>query len=272
MTKEFVRGFWVVAYREIVRLVRDRSRMISSFAMPILFLIIFGAGFNRTIGGLAPGVNFIQFLFPGIVAQTVFMNSIFSGLSVVWDREFGFLRELLIAPISRTGIVFGKMLGGAGVALAQGILILALAPFVKVTLTVALVLKLLPLLALLALTLSSLGILLATRMRSQQGFQVLMQLLIFPMIFISGVFFPLNNVPGWLKAISELNPLTYGVDAIRQLFLAGQALPGGAPLSAAGLGLTILGHTMTLWEDVLVMAAVGAVLMGLAVASFSRQE
>ena len=157
--KETWRGLWVVAYRELLRFVSERSRMLSSFAMPLLFLVIFGAGFNRTIGVLAPGVHYIQFMFPGIVAMSVLMSSLFAGISVVWDREFGFLKEILVAPLARTGIVLGKAVGGTGVALAQALTLLLLAPFLGVKLSVGLVLSLIPVVVLLSLGLSGLGIL-----------------------------------------------------------------------------------------------------------------
>jgi ABC-2 type transport system permease protein len=271
MRGEFTRGLWVVAYREWMRLLRDRARMSTSLLMPLLFFAVFGAGLSRSIGGLAPGVDFVQFLFPGIVAQTVFMTSIFSGLSVVWDREFGFLKELLVAPISRVGIVGGKVLGGGGLALVQATIMLALAPVVHVQISVDTLLRVVPLLLLVSGTVSSLGILIASGMRSQQGFQMLMQLLILPMIVLSGAFFPINNVPDWLAVLARLNPFTYGVDAIRQAFLLG-AGGAGALETASPLGLVVLGHPMTLWEDAVIIAIAGAVLLTLATLAFARQE
>lgn len=261
--EEVFRGMWVIAYRELLRFVQERSRMLSSFGMPLLFLIIFGAGFNRIIGDLTPGVDFIKFIYPGIIAMTVLMTSVFSGLSVVWDREFGFLKEVLVAPLSRSGIVLGKAAGGATVAVAQGFIMLILAPLLGIKLTPMLVISLVPLLIILSLSLSSLGILIASRMRSQQGFHMVVQLIIFPLIFLSGVFFPVNNVPMWLQVISKINPLTYGVDAIRQLFLNG---------GSATTGITIFGHTMSILEDIMVVAVFGIVLMLAAVWSFNRQE
>jgi ABC-2 type transport system permease protein len=259
---EIWRGTWVVAYRELTRYVNERSRIISSLAFPLLFLVIFGAGFGKVIGALAPGVDFIKFMYPGIVAMSVLTSSLFAGVSVVWDREYGFLREILVAPIGRTGIVLGKALGASITALLQVVILLVLAPIVGVSLSPELLLGLIPVVAILALGLSGLGIMLASFMTSQQGFQLLVQLLIFPLIFLAGVFFPVNNVPTWLEVISKLNPLTYGVDAIRQIFLGAHAT----------LGVTVLGHTMTVVEEVLVVAALGLVLLGGAVAAFNRQE
>ena len=231
--------------------------------MPLLFLVIFGAGFNRLIGTITPGVDFIQFMYPGIIAMTILMNSVMSGLSVVWDREFGFLKEILVAPLGRSGIVLGKAVGSATVSVLQGIVMLVLAPFLGVSLNPLLVIKLIPMLIILSISLSGLGVLIASRMRSQQGFQIIVQLVIFPMMFLSGVFFPVNNVPVWLAVISKINPLTYGVDAIRQLFLGPEI---------AAIGVTVWGHTMTIIEDVLVVVVFGIVLLSMAVWSFSKQE
>jgi len=272
--EEVFRGTWVVAYRELLRFVQERSRILSSFAMPVLFLIIFGAGFNRIIGTLTPGVDFIKFIYPGIVAMTVLMTSVFSGLSVVWDREFGFLKEVLVAPLSRTGIVLGKATGGATVATIQGSMMLVLAPIIGIALTPILVIKVVPLLIIISLSLSSLGILVASRMRSQQGFHVVVQLIVFPLIFLSGIFFPVNNVPVWLQIISKVNPLTYGVDAIRQIFLGSDFAPvhGAIGSSNPVIGITVFGHTMTVLEDVMVIAILGIVMILAATWSFNKQE
>jgi ABC-2 type transport system permease protein len=268
-----LRGIWVVSYRELLRFIQERSRMFSSFAMPLLFLVIFGAGFNRIIGALTPGVDFIQFMYPGIIAMTVLMNSVMSGLSVVWDREFGFLKEILVAPLGRSGIVLGKAAGSATVAVMQGIVMLVLAPVLGVSLSPMLVLKLIPTLIVISLSLSGLGVLVASRMRSQQGFQIIVQLIIFPLIFLSGVFFPVNNVPAWMAVISKINPLTYGVDAIRQLFLGKEiAAIGGMTGGNYAIGVTIFGHTMTILEDMLIVVIFGIVLLSIAVWSFSKQE
>jgi ABC-2 type transport system permease protein len=259
---EVWRGTWVVAYREILRFVGDRSRAFSSLLMPLLFLVVFGAGFNKVMGPLAQGVDYIRFMYPGILAMTVLTGSLFAGISVVWDREFGFLKEILVAPLGRTGIVLGKAIGGTVVVLLQALVMLVLAPILGVPLSPGLVMTLVPVVVLLSLGLSGLGILIASFMQSQQGFQMLIQILIFPLIFLAGVFFPVNDVPGWMEVISKVNPLTYGVDAIRQIFLG----------EHTGLGVTVFGHVMSLSEEVLMLGLLGAVLLGGAVLAFNRQE
>jgi ABC-2 type transport system permease protein len=260
---EIWRGTWVVSYRELLRFVNERSRMVGSFAQPLIFLVIFGAGFGNLIGSVAPGVNFIEFMYPGIIAMGVLTTSLFAGVSVVWDREFGFLRELLVAPLGRTGIVFGKAVGAAAVALLQVGLMLLITPIVGVEIDLQTILLLVPISFILSIALSGLGLTVASFMRSQQGFQLLIQLLIFPLIFLAGVFFPINQAPEWLQVISKFNPLTYGVDAIRQVFLG---------TTDPRVGVTVFGHTMTLAEEVLLISAFALVLITVAAWAFNRQE
>jgi len=255
------RTIWVIAYRELVRFVADRPRMFSSFSMPLIFLLIFGAGFGRLIGQMMPGVDYIQFMYPGILAMTVLMTSIMSGISIVWDREFGFLKEVLVSPLSRSGVLAGKAIGAAIIAMVQGAIMLVLAPIVNVPITLGKVLALLPLLLILSLSLSGLGLLIGARMRSQQGFQIVMQLVIFPMMFLSGIFFPVSGVATWLEVLSKLNPVTYGIDAIRQVFLGTEVA-----------GVTVFGHTMGIVDSAIVVAMVGVVLLTAAIWVFNRQE
>jgi ABC-2 type transport system permease protein len=259
--KKFFHSVWVIAYREFLRFLQDRSRVISSFTMPIIFLVIFGAGFGELIGQMMPGVDYIQFMYPGILSMTVLMGSMMSGVSIVWDREFGFLKEVLVSPLSRSGILLGKATGAAGIAVMQGIVMLVLAPFVGVSLSWGIVLKLVPLVIILSISMSGLGLLIGARMRSQQGFQLIMQLVMFPMMFLSGIFFPLAGTARWLEMLSKFNPVTYGIDAIRQVFLGSEAA-----------GVTIFGHTMGIMDSALMVLVVGIVLLLGAVRSFNRQE
>ena len=261
---EIWRGTWVVAYRELLRFVSERSRLISSVIQPLIFLVIFGAGFGNVIGNLGPNINFVQFMYPGIIAMGVLTSSLFAGVSVVWDREFGFLREVLVAPLARSGVVLGKAVGAAVVALVQVAIMLLIAPIVGVSLDVGLVIRLIPVVIILSIALSGLGILIASFMRSQQGFQLLIQVLIFPLIFLAGVFFPVDKAPDWLQVLSKLNPMTYGVDAIRQIFL-------GSP-AAGGLGVQIFGHVMSIGQEVVLVAGLGSILFAGAVWAFRRQE
>lgn len=274
------RGVWVIGYREILRLTGQRARLVASLVTPLLFLGLFGAGFNRLVGELAPGVDLVTFMYPGIVAMTVIMPALFTGMSVVWDREFGFLREVLVAPLSRTGVALGKIVGGAAVASAEGLLLLLLAPLVGVSLGAVQLADLVPLVLLLAMSLAAFGILVGLRIRTQETFQTVMALLVFPLLFLSGIFFPVAAMPPWLAAAAKLNPVTYGVDAIRQVLLAGPsgaaaagATGGTGPLGGAEvpLGVTVLGHTMGVWEEALVLLLLCILMVGAASRSFSRR-
>jgi ABC-2 type transport system permease protein len=259
-----LRGVYTIWYRDILRFWHDKMRMIGSLIFPLLFLGVFGGGLSTRMGFLAPGVNFTQFMFPGIIGMTVLMSSFMAGVSVVWDREFGFLKEVLVAPISRASVAAGKTLGAATVALLQGIIILLFAPLVDISLSAWTVLALLPLMFLLAASIGSLGVLLATRIRSMEAFQAVMQMLMFPMMFLSGVFFPLQGLPVWMNILVKVNPATYGVALIRQVVLG--VLPD-SPFS-----INLLGHIMSLWDNVIVLAVFGTVMILLAMWSFSTAE
>jgi ABC-2 type transport system permease protein len=238
--------------------------MFSALLFPIFFLVIFGVGLTRSIGLMAEGVEFIQFMYPGIIAMSVLMGAFMSGVSIVWDREYGFLKEVLVAPISRISVAVGRTLGSATVATIQGIMILVLAPFVDVSLTIWMVIALIPLSFLLAASMGSLGILLASRVKSTEAFQAIMQMLMFPMMFLSGVFFPLQDLPSWMSVIVKINPASYGVAAIRQVVLGN---PPDSPFT-----IILFGHAMGIWENIAVMAAFGLVMIILAMWSFGRQE
>ncbi|MSP79162.1 MAG: ABC transporter [Dehalococcoidia bacterium] len=272
---EVFTGFWVVGYREFLRLLRERARLASAFVTPLLLLVIFGAGFNRIVAPLDGQVDLVQFMFPGIVCMSVLMTALFSGLSVVWDREVGFLKVVLVAPLSRVGIALGKTAAGSGVGLFQGLLLMILAPFIGLSIGLIALVTLLPLLFVLAVTLSAIGIFVGSQMRSQQAFHGVVEILIVPMVFFSGVFFPVDKVPTWLGILAKLNPLTYGVDAIRQVILnARYSASFESTLSAKGgvdLGVTVFGHRMSVWEDALVVSIFGLIVLVMAARSFNRQ-
>jgi ABC-2 type transport system permease protein len=248
----------------MIRFWKDRIRLIGSIFMPLLFLFVFGSGLGSQMGMLGPGVNFSQFLFPGIIGMTVLMNSFMSGVSVVWDREFGFLKEVLVAPINRASVAVGKTLGAATLAIIQGMIILLFAPLIGVSLSPATVAMLIPSMFLLAIAMGSFGVLLATRIRTIEAFQAIMPMLTFPMIFLSGVFFSIERGPSWLGVISKLNPATYGVSIIRQIALGGT--------SGATFQLSLFGHPLSIWNSVGILAAFGALMILLAMRSFGSQE
>jgi len=259
-----LRGVYTIWYRDILRFWHDKMRLISAITFPLLFLFVFGSGLSARMGFLSPGIDFAQFIFPGIIGMTVLMSSFMAGISVVWDREFGFLKEVLVAPISRASVAVGKALGATSTALLQGILILLFAPLIGVSFSMWTVLALLPLMFLLAFSMGSLGILLATRIRSMEAFQAVMQMLMFPMVFLSGVFFPLQGLPAWMNILVKLNPATYGIAPIRQVILG--------TLPDSPFGISVLGHTMSLWDNVTVLAVFGIAMILLAMWSFGSQE
>ncbi|MEJ2046593.1 MAG: ABC transporter permease [Dehalococcoidia bacterium] len=248
-----LRGVYTIWYRDMIRFGKDRVRIIGSIFMPLLFLFVFGSGLGAQMGMLRPGVNFSQFLFPGIIGMTVLMNSFMSGVSVVWDREFGFLKEVLVAPINRASVAVGKTLGATTVAIIQGAVILLFAPLIGVSLSPGTVAMLIPSM-----------FLLATRIKTIEAFQAIMPMLTFPMIFLSGVFFSVEDAPTWMSILSKINPATYGVTIIRQIALGG--------MSETTFGLSLFGHPLSLWNNAGILAAFGAIMILLAMRSFGSQE
>lgn len=215
-----LKAAYTVWSRDVIRFSRNRARIIASLGQPVLFLFVFGAGLSPAMAPLGGGtLNFEQFMFPGILAMAVLFTAIFSAVSIVWDREFGFLKEVMVAPVSRVAVALGKLAGGSTVALFQGTLVLLFAPLLGIKLTVGQIVGLLGLMLLMAAMMSALGILIAARQRSMEGFQVIMNFLMLPMFFLSGAFFPLEGVPVWMELLSRVNPVTYGVDPLRQVAL-----------------------------------------------------
>jgi ABC-2 type transport system permease protein len=259
-----LRGVYIIWYRDILRFWHDKMRVIGSITFPLLFLFVFGSGLSVRMGFLIPGVDFAQFIFPGIIGMTVLMSSFSAGISVTWDRELGFLKEVLVAPISRASVAMGKTLGAATVALLQGTLILLFAPLIGISPSIWIVLALLPLMFLLAASMGSLGILLAAHVRSMEAYTAVTQLLMFPMVFLSGAFFPLQDLPVWMNILVKINPATYGIAPIRQVMLG---TPPDSPF-----GINLLGHTMSLWDNIAVLAVFGLAMTILAMWSFGSQE
>jgi ABC-2 type transport system permease protein len=216
---EAVYRIWL---RELMRYTRDKSRIVSSMVQPLLFLVIFGGGFGFVKLG---NINYQSFLFPGIVAMSLVAISISSGISVIWDREFGFLKEILVAPISRISIFTGKALGGCTTALIQGIIILSLSFLIKIPITVSSFLVSVTIMVITSLGIVSLGLIIASLVETFESFGVIMNFIIFPLIFLSGALFPLAEAPEWLKIVSYIDPLTYGVESIRYVIIGVSFIP-----------------------------------------------
>ena len=271
-----LRAIYIIWYRDVIRYWRDRLRLVASLAQPLLFLIVFGTGLSSALkgafGGVAgasgsAGINYVQFIYPGIIGMAVLFTSIFSAMSIVWDREFGFLKEVLVAPIDRSAIAIGKTLGGSTQAMVQGLILLVLAPFIGVTLTPLAVLELIPLIFVLAFALTALGVALATGMKSMQGFQAVMNFLMMPIFFLSGALFPLNNLPGWMTVLTRLDPAGYGIDPLRRVILGASGVPAAL---TERLGMTIGGQILSLLAEVGLVLLFGAVMLLISIRTLRR--
>jgi ABC-2 type transport system permease protein len=269
------RGVYIVWYRDLLRWWRDRQRILPSVVQPILYLFVFGVGLGSAIGGRgnaagALGVGYTTFMYPGVLAMSVLFTSIFSAMSIVWDREFGFLKEIQVAPIGRSAVAVGKALGGSTIAMLQASLLLLVSPLVGVALTPLLVAQVLGLLFLLAFALSAFGVAIASRMRSMEGFQVVMNFVMMPILFLSGAFFPLSGLPAWLTALTRVDPAAYAVDALRRVILTSSGVPEDL---AAGLAIASpTGGALPVQVEVVLLALFSLPALVLAVRWFSQQD
>lgn len=267
---EELRTIGMVWRREAIRFLRTRARILASFIQPVLFLFVLGWGMAGLVGS-ETGFDFKKFLFPGIVAMTVMTTAISSSISIVWDREFGFLREMLVAPVSRTSLVLGKVLGGATIATVQGTIMLALAPVIGVRLTWRLVGEVAGIEILMALALTAFGVFVASRIQRMEGFSVVMQLLLFPMLFLSGALFPLSGLPTWLTVLTRLNPLTYAVAPLRNVVFAAQQMPPAAAARFAS-PLTLFGTVVPDGVCIAITCGAAVLFTALAIAGFGRTD
>lgn len=260
----------MVAYRELLHYVRAPARVFTTMILPLAFLLILGVGLDRLVS--ADGdVDFVQFMLPGVIVMSVVAFALLAGVSVVVDREFGFLREMLVAPPSRVSLVAGKIAGGALVATAQGTLLLLFAPLVGVTphpLTIA---GIIGITALMAVALTALGVFLATQIRRMESFQAILQLLLMPMIFLSGAMFPLRGLPDWLAVLAHLNPLTYAVDPLRQVMFAGQGIEP-ADSSRFATGVELFGYSLPVAAELGIVAGFAVLFTALSVRKFGKPE
>jgi ABC-2 type transport system permease protein len=261
--KNDLRAVKIVWHRDMIRFIRDRPRIIAGLLQPVLYLFVFGSGMSSMVK-MGQGVNLKTFLFPGVLSMSVLFTCFFSAGSMVWDREFGFMREMLVAPVRRWSIVVGKCLGGATSGAVQGVLVIALAGFVGVPYSPALIATLLAELVLLSFSITALGVLVAIRIRTMQSFMAIVQMLIMPLFFLSGALYPLNGLPGWLGVLTRLDPLTYVVDPMRRAVF--EAL--GQPL----IGVTWNGQPVPVTAELGIVAACAAVALTLATVQFSRAD
>ena len=266
-----LRGVVVVWRRELIRFGRDRTRMVTSLVQPVLFLFVLGAGLSTIARTKGTGISFETFMFPGIIGMTVLFTAVFSAISIVWDREFGFLREMLVAPVGRWSLVLGKCLGGTTVATIQGAVFLAFAGTVGVPYDPLMLLAVVGEMALMAFTLTAFGVLLASRMQQMQSFQVVVQFFVMPMFFLSGAMFPLVGLPTWLTALTKLDPLSYAVDPIRRTIFAHLAVPA-AVAGRLAPGMSWNGWVLPIGVELALVAFIAALLLGAAMIAFTRTE
>jgi len=216
-------GFYALWYREIKVFSREKSRIVSSLITPLLWIVVFGGGLGSAVS--LGGVNYQVFIFPGILTMSILFSSVFFGLYIVWDKKIDFFKEVLVAPLSRTTIFAGKMVGGSVDALIQGCAMLAFGLVLGISYTFLVVLFSFVFMFVLASALVSLGLIIGSNMESVEGFQLIVSFLVFPMFFFSGALFPLKNLPPYLYAFTILDPVTYAVDGLRGLILGSSQLP-----------------------------------------------
>jgi len=266
-----LRAIKIVWQRELIRYFSDRLRIATSLLQPALFLFVLGTGLSKLASQGTEGLNLRTFFYPGILGMTVLFTAVFSAASVVWDREFGFLREMLVAPVRRSSIVIGKCLGGATVAAAQGVLMIAMAGLVGVPYAPTLVLGVFGLQVLLSFMLTAFALVVAARVTQMQTFMALTQMLVMPLFFLSGAMYPVRGLPTWLTVLNRVDPLTYAIDPMRHVVFNHLTL---SPEARERLdpGVTWDGwHVPVLLEAALVLA-IGLVLLGVAIAEFSRSD
>jgi ABC-2 type transport system permease protein len=266
-----IRAAQIVWQRELIRFRSDRLRAVTSLIQPFLFLFILGTGLSTLDHGLPPGIDFKTFIYPGVLAMSVLFTSVFSAGSIVWDREFGFLREMLVAPVSRASLVVGKCVGGATIATLQGLVFLALAGFAHVPYNAALFLTLIGELLLLSFTLTAFGVMMAARIRQFQSFMALTQMLVMPLFFLSGALYPLNGLPTWLSVLTRIDPLTYIVSPMRQAVFNHLDIPE-AYVQKLAPGITWGSWVVPVGVSLTIVAIMGLAMMAVGIAEFSKTE
>lgn len=266
-----LRAIKIVWRREIIRYRSDRLRIITTLVQPLLFLFVLGSGLQSLSAASTHGVDLKTFIYPGILCVTVMFIAMFSAASIVWDREFGFMREMLVAPIRRSSIVIGKCLGGATVASIQGIIVLCLAGAVHVPYDPILILGVFGLQVLLAFAVTAFGVMVAARIRQVQSFMGVMQMVVMPMFFISGALFPVSRLPAWLGVLNRIDPLTYAVDPMRRLVFS-KIHVSHAAQRVLDPGVTWWGWRVPSLLEAGIIVALGVAMLGVAVLEFSASD
>jgi len=266
-----LRAVKVVWQRELIRFSQDKLRIVTSLVQPLLYVFVLGTGLSALTRDATGGVSLPTFIYPGVLALSVLFTAMFSAASIVWDREFGFLREMLVAPVRRSAIITGKCLGGATVATIQGLIVVAIAGLVDVPYSPVMIAVLFGEMMLLGFSLTALGLVIAARVRQIQSMMGLMQMILMPLMFLSGALYPLRDLPGWLNVMVKINPLTYAVHPIRQaVFDHVHAAPGA--LARLNPPLTWGSWELPVPVQLGVVALTGLVFLLVAVAEFNRAD
>jgi ABC-2 type transport system permease protein len=263
-----VRAVW---WREMIRFTDDRVRIVTALIQPLLVLVVLAPGLQTLSAASTDGVDLATFLFPGVLCMAMWFSAMINAASLVMDRELGFLREMMVAPVRRSSIVLGKCLGGTTIATTQAVIVLALAGLVHVPYDPLLLLGIFGLVLLIAFTVTTLGVMVATTVTQAQTFNSVMQVLVFPTVFLSGALYPVSGLPAWLGVLNRLNPLTYAVDPMRRLVFNHLDISESARRTLDP-GVTWWGwHLPPLFEAGMVLL-LGLAMMGVAIWQFSRTE
>jgi ABC-2 type transport system permease protein len=263
-----VKTIW---HRELIRFLGDRMQIMMALIQPLLFLFVLGSGLESLSAASTDGVDLKTFILPGVLCMAVLFTAMFRAASLVWDRELGFLREMMVAPVSRASIIIGKCLGGATLAVSQGVILLALAGLVGVPYDPVLILGVLAMMLLLAYTVTAFGVLVAVCIKQAQTFTSVMQMFLMPMFFISGALYPVSGLPTWLAVLNRLDPLTYAVDPVRHLVFDHIDISASARRTLDP-GVTWWGWQLPPMFEVGMVLVLGVAMMSLAIRRFSRTE
>ena len=266
-----LRAVKIVWQRELIRFSKDKLRIVTSLVQPFLFLFVLGTGLSHLAGAGTHGVDLRTFVYPGVLCMAVLFTAMFSAASLVWDREFGFLREMMVAPVRRSSLVLGKCLGGATVASFQGFVVLCLAGTVGVPYAPTLVLAVFALQLALAFAITAFGVMVAARIKQIQSFMAITQMVMMPMYFLSGAIFPVSGLPQWLTILNRIDPMTYAVDPMRRIVFDHLKISAVAR-RALDPGVTWWGWHVPMLLEAGVVVLIGFLCLAVAVIEFSARE
>jgi ABC-2 type transport system permease protein len=266
-----LRAVKIVWQRELIRFSKDKLRIVTALVQPFLFLFVLGTGLSHLASAGTHGVDLRTFVYPGVLCMAVLFTAMFSAASLVWDREFGFLREMMVAPVRRSALVLGKCLGGATVACFQGIIVLCLAGTVGVPYNATLIVEVFALQLALAFAITAFGVMVAARIKQIQSFMAITQMVMMPMYFLSGAIFPVSGLPQWLTILNRLDPMTYAVDPMRRIVFS--------HLKISGVARATLDPGVTWWSwhvpsllEAAVVVLIGLACLAVAIVEFSGRE